>query len=205
MPDHIHLVAPPGCLVLFESVLRAFFRHFGVRFDLREPVPLNSSAIALRAMRYGLHNPVRKGLVDDPYAWGPSTLRDLVGAVHPVWTDAEDVARPLGVSPFELLRRVTVTADCRPVPPRPMTIEAASWDCIVRAAASALRMDPATVADTRSGGKLVTQLYRELNPRAIAPLRVHLGINATTIRRRCREPHPALAAARLCLGDPRLR
>ena len=205
MPDHIHLVAPAGCQNLFESVLRAFYRQFGVRFDLREAVPLSTSAITMRAMRYGFYNPVRKGVSDDPWAWGLSTLRDLAGAVHPVWTDAEDVARRLEVGTRELVLRATVSADLRPVPPRVVPIEAASWGSIVQASASALRMMPETVAGTSSGGKLITQLYRELNPRSIGPLRERLGIAASTIRRRCEVPHPALPAARLCLADPRLR
>ncbi len=94
MPDHIHLVAPPGRRTRFVRVLAMFTARFGVRFDVLVEIA-NTADIAARMIRYGFHNPVRDALVSDPYAWRWSTLRDLVGATHPIWTPLQRVADAL--------------------------------------------------------------------------------------------------------------
>ena len=83
MPDHIHLMSLPGCVMRFRRVLNSFTARFKIQFDVLEPELANSVAIAQRMMRYGYFNPVHAGLVDDPWRWPWSTLRDLVGAAYP--------------------------------------------------------------------------------------------------------------------------
>ena len=77
MPEHLHLVTPPGMRDPLRRVLTAYTTRFGTRFDLADPEPGNSPAIVARQMRYGFFNPVRAGLTDDPWRWRWSTLRDL--------------------------------------------------------------------------------------------------------------------------------
>ena len=86
MPDHLHLVVGAGQTGRLRRVLNGFTCRFGVRMDVLEPDRANSAAIAGRKMRYGFFNPVRAGLVDDPWRWTFSTLRDLGGAAYPLWT-----------------------------------------------------------------------------------------------------------------------
>lgn len=71
---------PPGGAERFERVLRHFTARHGVRFDVLEPAPAYSPAILPRKIRYVHRNPVLERLVDDPWTWPWSTLRDLGGA-----------------------------------------------------------------------------------------------------------------------------
>jgi hypothetical protein len=84
-----------------------------VRLDLAEPEPANSVAILFRQVRYGFFNPQRDGLVDDPWRWRWSTLRDLGGACLPAWMELPRVAQTLELPPPRALRRLTTIGDFR--------------------------------------------------------------------------------------------
>jgi len=84
MPDHLHLVALPGAGAKLRKTLNGFTCAFGVALDLNTPEAATTRAIAARQIRYGFLNPVRAGLVSDPWSWPWSTLHDLAGAVDPV-------------------------------------------------------------------------------------------------------------------------
>src|SRR5262245_20889624 len=62
MPDHVHLVAPPGGHARFVRILAMFTALFGVRFDVIVETA-NNADIATRMIRYGFHNPVKDALV----------------------------------------------------------------------------------------------------------------------------------------------
>jgi hypothetical protein len=111
MPEHLHLVAPPGYGVGLRRVLTAFTGRFGVRFDVLPPEPAHSLAIAGRKVRYGLFNPVRRRLVGDPLLWPWSTLRDLVGATADPWTPMSRIASTLRLSRPSTLRALTTVAN----------------------------------------------------------------------------------------------
>ena len=65
-------------------MLTGYTVRFGVRFDVLAPQPAASDPIAFRMLRYVLLNPVRDGLVVDPWCWPWSTLRDLENLSQPV-------------------------------------------------------------------------------------------------------------------------
>ncbi len=202
MPDHLHLVTPPGGRARFVRVLAMFTSKFGVRFDVIVEIA-NTTDIALRMIRYGFHNPVRDLLVPDPYAWRWSTLRDLVEAAYPIWTHAPRVARALGTKPEILLRRVTQNADLRPRRPELAPIAAASLSALQDATAAALRID--AVTDHVLGRQLLVQAAYAVGMPFATQLGAAVGRSGRTIRRDRARHHPALSAVLLCLGDARLR
>jgi len=136
MPDHLHLVAAPGLRLLLTRVLAAFTARTGVRFDLREAEVAHSTEIAGRMMRYGFFNPVRAGLVDDPWRWRWSTLRDLGGAAHPCWTSLDRIAAALELPAGKALRALTTIANHRAPPPLPGPMTIASIEGVRSAVAA---------------------------------------------------------------------
>ncbi len=204
MPDHLHLVAPPGGRTRFVRVLAMFTALFRVRFDVIVETA-NTTDIAMRMIRYGFFNPVRDGLVGDPYAWRWSTLRDLVGAAYPIWTHAPRIAKALRVTEEHLLRRVTHNADLRPRRPELVPVSAASLPALRAATTAALRIDGEALPRHVMGRELVVQAAYEVGMPAAAQLAAELGRSARTIRRVRALRHPALPAVLLCLADVRLR
>ena len=204
MPDHMHLVAPPGGHARFVRVLAMFAARFGVRFDVIVE-RANTAEIAMRMMRYGFHNPVRDGLVGDPYAWRWSTLRDLVGAAHPIWTHGPRIARVLGVKEGQLVQRVTHIGDLRPRRPELVPPAAVGLSALRDATAAALRMDDVGLTTNVLARQLVVQAAYDVGIPDAAQLSAAVGSSRRTIRRVRAQRHPALPAVLLCLGDPRLR
>lgn len=201
MPDHIHLMAGPGALPTTRRILAAFTARFGPRFDLCAPQPANSPAIATRQIRYGFLNPVRAQLVDDPYAWPWSTLRDLVGATAPIHTPLHPLARMLGQRPIPLLHALTQHPT-----PRCDLPETVPLNTLLHSVAAALRIPVHQVPTLRLGRRLTVQLAHALphgpaTPRLASALRV----DPRTVRRLRTPLHPNLHAAKLCLADPRFR
>lgn len=202
MPDHLHLVAPPGGRARFVRVLAMFTASFGVRFDVIVEVA-NNPDIVLRMMRYGFLNPLQDSLVTDPYAWRWSTLRDLVGATYPIWTPAPGVAKALGMKQEGLLRRVTQSADVRPRRPERVPAIAASLPALHGATEAALRIDAAS--EHMLGRQLLVQAAYAVGMPNAERLASALGCSGRTIRRDRARSHPAVSAVLLCLADDRLR
>jgi hypothetical protein len=202
MPDHIHLVAPPGGRTRFVRVLAMFSARFGVRFDSIAETA-NTAEIAARMIRYGFHNPVRDALVADPYAWQWSTLRDLVGAAHPIWTPLQRVAAALQLRAERVLRLVTHAADLRPQRPELTTVIAVSMDALRDATSAALRID--APSQHRLGRRLIVQAACTIGRPTTARLATELSCCDRTIERARVRPDPALSAVLLCLADARLR
>ncbi|HET6582858.1 MAG TPA: hypothetical protein VFG69_05410, partial [Nannocystaceae bacterium] len=157
MPDHVHLVAPPGGGERFRRVLAGFTARFGVRFDVLPEEPANSAEIATRMIRYGVFNPVRAGLVADPWAWPWSTLRDLGGAVVRIWTPPAQVAAVVEMPTKTVLARLTSTADLRAPLPERTPVTTATFAALQRAVASALRIPDLEVPTLALGRRLVVQ------------------------------------------------
>jgi hypothetical protein len=202
MPDHPHLVAPPGCLPCFRRVLTGFTVKFGVRFEIHAPEPAHTAAIAGRMIRYGFFNPVRAGLVVDPWAWPWSTLRDLGGASYPAWVTLAALGRALGRSPGRLMQGLATLGDHAARTPRRAIIAVATTQTLRAAVASALRVPFDLTLTHRIARRLVVQTSYQIahpNPRSLA---LELGCSTSTIHRT--SLHPGLDAVLLCLSDPRL-
>lgn len=206
MPDHLHLVVEgTGALDRFRRVLAACAARHGVRFDIGPEDIANTREIAGRMVRYGVFNPVRAGLVDDPWAWPWSTLRDLGGSVFPVWTPAAAVGAAIGVRAPAVIGRLTTNADFRAVTPKGAPIAAASFDALTSAVASVLRISERDVIESSLGRRLVVQASEAFASPGTRRLAEALGCGERTVRRDRSPRHPALDAVLLCLGDARLR
>jgi hypothetical protein len=157
-----------------------------------------------RALRYVFLNPVRARIVDDPWTWPWSTLRDLVAAVHPIWTDARTISRRTRIPGRELVTRLTTTADARYEIPHASEQLAMSLLGARSATAAALRVPFDETITDRAARRLVVQLlYASGTPHATT-LATELGCTRRTIHNLLQQPHPALSAALLCISDPRL-
>lgn len=204
MMDHLHLVAPPGYRVRLRRVLAAFTAKFGVRFDVLEPEAGNSPAIVGRMIRYGLFNPVRAELVDDAWAWRWSTLRDLGGASHPVWTPLERVAEVLELAPDVTLRTLTTIGGQRHAPPSREPVLTATASAIHRSIRAALQLTAEEAATDRTARHLFVQAAHTVANPTAQQLADELGCSTRTIVRARSARHPALDAVLTCLRDPRL-
>jgi hypothetical protein len=205
MPDHVHVVTPPGARPILVRVLAAFTARFRVRFDVLPPQAANSIDIARRAMRYVLLNPVNEGLVADPWMWRWSTLRDLAGAAYPVWTSPARVAAALAIPPSWLVKRLTNSADHKSVAPRPDAPMVASIDALREAVGAALRMTNAEVRSDLLARRLVVQAAHAIGMPNLAALAREVGCSPRSVRRDRAMRHEALDAVLLCLADARLR
>ncbi len=204
MPDHVHLLAPPGRVRQFRGVLGAFSVQFGTRFEVIAQ-PANTAAIALRNARYCFLNPVRAGLVADPWMWPWSTLRDLAGAAWPIWTASGDLAARFGyASARALLEAVTRTAEASPKPPAHAPIRIATPEAILRAVASTCRQRPNEVTQRPLSRRLAVQTWCALGVHSKVTVGAELGLSRFAVKRLCVPLHPALAAVLLCLSDERL-
>lgn len=205
MPDHLHLVAALGMRAVLIRVLAGFTRRTGIRFDVLPARPANSLAIAGRTMRYGFFNPVRGRLVEDPWCWPWSTLRDLGGAAYPCWTALDRIASVLGHPEPLVLRTLTTTTNHRVAPLKLDPVGFATVDTVRLAVASALRI-PVVAIDARpSARQLVIQACDVVAGPTARRLAAELGCGVRTIFRARAPAHPALPAVLRCLADERLR
>lgn len=205
MPNHLHMVTPPGLAGTLRRVLTGFTRRYGVRFDLLPPEVANSAAILGRMIRYGFFNPVRSRLTDDPLAWPWSTLRDLVGATANVWTPMERIASILRVSADAGIRALTTLGDFRSPPVARPPIAAASLGGVRDAVSSALRLTDVRQLARAGTRRLIVQVCAEIGVSDSTRLAKLLGCSQRSIRRDRVSGHPAVESALLCLSDPRLR
>ncbi len=206
MPDHLHAMWRLGCLARIRRVLTGFTHAFGVRFDVRIASEATTPKIAGRMMRYGFFNPVRAGWVDDPLEWPWSTLRDLVGAAHPIATPIEETAEVLRLPASAALRGLGSLGAHRFEAPSGQAVQVASDHELRRAVAHALRTSESKVLEIRSDRRLLAQLAvsttRPARPTDLARI---LKVSPRNARRLLTPLHPGLSAARVCLADPRLR
>ena len=205
MPDHLHLMAPPGRVETARRVLGACGPRFGLRFDTNVTAWATTPDILARQIRYGFFNPVRAGLVDDPWAWPWSSLRDLGGACVPVWTPLERVTAVTRRTSAAALRALTHLAPLRPTHPRRQKLETASGEAIRGAVAAALRVPLPDAFASPSSRRLAVQLASRLQRKFSTPdLAEVVGVSTRSVQRLRSPRHPALPAGWLCLGDERL-
>ena len=206
MHDHLHMLTPPGRLKKVRNVLNGFTARFGIRLEVEIGSVATTPRILGRQIRYAFYNPVRAGLVDDPWSWTWSTLRDLGDACYPIWTPLEELAATLRLGRHEALRAVRWLGEHAPPAPRAGPVAVASLDEIRTAVASTLRRPLGRVFESRDGRRLAVQavhaLEHPLPTLAIAQL---LGLDPRSVRRLRAPLHPGLDAVLRVLRDPRLR
>ena len=204
MPDHLHLVVPAGRRSALRRILAAFTVRFGARFDILPPEVANSVSIAGRMVRYGYFNPVRAKLIDDPFSWPWSSLRDLIGASEPVWTPQARLREFLRLSAADTLRTLTTIGGVTYPTPTRRLVHAASIDEVRRAVRSALRLVECN-GDATVERQLTVQACFEIGNPRVRDLAAALGCSVRSIHRDRNRRHAALDTTLLCLGDPRLR
>lgn len=204
MPDHLHLEAPPGRKDPLRHALIGYERKFGVRLDLAEAEPANSAAILFRQVRYQLFNPRREGLVDDPWAWRWSTLRDLGGVCVPVWTGLSRVASALELPPRRALGRLTAIGDFRAPELMAPSFGFASLEAVLAAVAAALRCSTEEVLRRPKARRLVIQTCYAVGRPHAPELAERLGCGLRTIFRARTSEDEGLDAVLRCLADQRL-
>jgi len=217
MPNHLHLVVEAEDAARERARLAraaaAFSRHLGrgrIWVPIPEPTRVADCRHLQRTVRYVLLNPCRAGLVSDPLCWPHSTLRGVLGAEYDAWVSAAELAAALGPRPeFRDWFHRYVAADSR-IPPearkllrpaRPSEVPCVLLSDIVAASVCATPWSPPSVQRLA-----VVLLARSQGWRDMASLTSASGLSERQIRRLAgRTEHSLLAAAALCLGDPRLR
>lgn len=199
MPHRVHVVAPAGRRAQLVRVLAAFTGLFRIAFDVWPAVPADRLAIATQMIRGVFDGPVRERLVADPWGWRWSTLRDLVGAAHPIWTPASRVAKVLGVAPSRLVATLAGGE-----PPHRASLLIASVAGLRAAVAAALRIDVDEVDRTARSRRLVAQAAAAIEMPGVTRLAGELGWSERTLFRDRAQRDDALDAVLLCLSDARL-
>ncbi len=225
MPNHPHIVLasedPAESRVRLGHVLsglrRSDNRGAAIAWaPIAEPDVLSDHGKASRMIRYVLLNPCRAGLAGDPLCWPWSTHRDIVGAIARPWVDDARLAGALGrhsegfAAAFHryVSSDPTVAVAGTPFPePAPATrVAAQPLDALIAAAASATRGTPQDIRRRGATRSLFLQLAVDQGWRNTSQLASLCGISPRAVQKcLARPPHGALGAARLCLGDPRLR
>lgn len=209
MPNHVHAgVLGDGAreLEAFRRMLQHHGRQFGARWELVK-TPATTSLIAERMVRYISLNALRARLVDDPWLWPWTTVRELAGATVDPWTrDAVRAAVPGSLD--SILRRLTSDGSCRPPlpdldPPLPVVV---TWEAATTSVAAAMRVSPGEVLARGRARRLLIQTVTACGTTNAAALARRVGVSRQTVHNALRSPDPrAVSAVLRCLGDPRLR
>jgi hypothetical protein len=218
MPDHLHMILSSVEASLVEQRLARLLGHFGRSFDVRSALArvapaeaIRSQAALARHIRYVALNPCRAALASCPLEWPWSTHRDLIGACVDPWVTADRLAAALGVSrrDFEARHHAYVSGDPhasvtgtpfpRAVPS--VDIPAVPLQTLIDATAAATR----TAAEDVPRALLVA-LAIDQGWRHTALLAGIAGCSPRTVQRLAKQVDArALACARMCAGDARLR
>lgn len=223
MPDHPHLVVPTADPDASVRRLGRLFGHLGRRFGIGgEASRVAPPKIILpgdklsRQVRYVALNPCRDHLVKCPLAWTWSTHRDVVGAIVDPWVDADRLARAvrMPVRGFAIRHHAFVSGDPdASVDSTPFPVAAPSTTLaqfplrrIAEAAATALRVPIAAIRARGPARTLFVALAIDQGWDRPQQLATQCDVQPRAIRRLAKEADErALRAARLCLGDARLR
>jgi hypothetical protein len=223
MPDHPHVVLASAEPDADRQRLARVLGQLGRRFDVggqasRVPPaePIRDGSVLARQIRYVALNPCREGLAKCPLAWRWSTHRDVVGASVDPWVGESRLARVLGRSPrgFAAQHHAYVSGDPHvdiagtsfPTPAAPTTMPTVGLRTIAEASTAALREHVGAIRTSRDARALFIALAHDHGWGFTARLAEVCGCSARTIQRWARSVDtPALHAARLCLGDARLR
>ncbi len=225
MPDHLHLLlhGPPTMIrrrlrTLISGLRRSKGPAAALRWlpiELPSVVPNNVKHCS-RQIRYVALNPCRDGLAADPLAWPLSTYRDVMGGVADPWVTAAQLAKTLGrrEAGFRSALHRYVSSDpsvhvggtALPIAVQATSVASAGLTAIAEAAASATRSRPAGIRSAGATRDLFLRLARHCGWTQTRPLAEACGISSAGVRaslRRTQHDTVGVAAAALCLGDPR--
>jgi hypothetical protein len=223
MPDHPHLVVatddPDAARVRLARLLGQFGRRFGVRgriADTPAPEPIRARDVLARQVRYVALNPCRARLVRCPLAWRWSTHRDVIGACVEPWVTPGRLAAALERpwQDFAARHHAYVSSDPHthvegtplPIAARPTNLPMLGLREIAEAATAATRSPLRSIRELGLSRTLFVDLAYEQSWGHASKLAEVCGCSRYTIHRLRGTADPeALAAARLCLGDARLR
>lgn len=223
MPNHPHLLPlvddPEAAAQRLARLLGQFGRRFGIRGQaslVADPKPMHDAQKLAREVRYIALNPCRAKLVRCPLAWPWSTHRDVIGAIADPWTTADALADALRFPRDGFARRHHAYVSGDPdasVTGTPFPRTSATSDVpmiplprIARAVAAALREPLAALRRPGRARAVFVALAHDQGWRAPAPLAALCHCVPQTIRNVALDLDvAALAAARLCLADDRLR
>gem|GEM_PF-796910 len=216
MPNHLHLIvaladAEEGRMAL-ARILQEHTRLFrlGAWATAPSEPPIRDRHHLRRQVRYVALNPCRARYVDDPLRWLWSTHRDVVGASADPWVTASRLARALEQEEAGFAREHHAYVAGDPsVRSSPFPEERDESDATLRALALAASAATRHVGDHRSTRRRAIALFLATARSVRYPVIRCLdtaGMPSSTAFRWSRRPTPAaVAAARLCLSDPRLR
>lgn len=223
MPDHPHVVLASPEPEAERQRLARLLGQLGRRFDVGGPAsrvppaePIRGGTVLARQIRYVALNPCRKGLAKCPLAWRWSTHRDVVGASVDPWVSASRLARALGVTApgFAVKHHAYVSGDPHastagtpfPTAAAPTTTPTVGLRTIAEASAAALRVPIGAIRASGDARALFIALAHDHGWPFTARLADVCGCSRRTIQRLAASVDTdALLAARLCLGDARLR
>jgi hypothetical protein len=223
MPDHPHLVLasdePERDRRRLARMLGQLGRRAGVRGQASEvppAEPIRGGPVLSRHVRYVALNPCRRGLAGCPLAWPWSTHRDVIGATVDPWVTAVRLAAALGGAwqGFASRHHAYVSAGPHahvagtPMPSAavPTTLPAVGLGTIAEASAAALRVPVTSMRRCGAARALFVALAIDQGWTHVGRLAEVCGCSRRTVHRHAAAVDPeALHAARLCLGDVRLR
>lgn len=222
MPDHLHLVIATIDARREAQRLARLLGHFGRRFGVQgqvsrvaDPQRLADRQKLERQVRYAALNPCRKRLIECPLAWKWSTHRDVIGAIAKPWVDADRLARVLARPRDDFAARhhayvsgdphVDVRGTAFPSAAASCTVPSVPLTTIVAAATSALCVPTDAVRSRGPARTLFVALAHDQGWRDARLLAEACDCGPHAIRRAEPVDARSLAAARLCLGDERLR
>ncbi|HWB77476.1 MAG TPA: hypothetical protein VG755_21060 [Nannocystaceae bacterium] len=223
MPDHVHVllasVAPELDRQRLARLLGQLARRFGVlgrAAIVPRPETIRGGIVLERSVRYIALNPCREELVRCPLAWMWSTHRDVVGAAVDPWVSATRLADALGRSAegFGERHHAYVSGDPHahvsgtpyPQPAAPTLLPHHGLRVVAEAATSAFRQPVAAIRSSAEARALFVALAYEQGWGHAAKLAEVCGCSPKTIRRHASAVDAAaMPAARLCMGDERLR
>lgn len=231
MPNHIHLILPKGKLREGATVTQATRKLSGLlgciskRLQVKklwQPIPppaeIPDSQHLRRQIRYVALNPCRKKLCRDPLEWYWSTYREWMGATVVGRDSLGRLASSLQESPSNFRVRLhayvsgdpTVSISGTPPPqgaPQPKKWPTYTVDAIWRASAAALRVPLDDIKKPKPLRNLFIQMASRHRWHQSGLLAEMCEISLTSVQNHfLKSASPeCLAAADLCLGDPRLR
>lgn len=223
MPEHLHLLPPTsdpeGERQRLARLLGQLGRRLGVRgraSDVADTQIVLPGQKLERAVRYLSLNACRRRLTKCPLAWSWSTHRDVVGASVDPWVSADRLARALGRSPEDFAARhhayvsgdphVDVRGTTMPIAVTSTHVPTHPLSTVIDAAVAALRLPGNAIRRVGVARNLFVALARDQGWKNIAQLADAAGCSTDTIYRCTANVDAAmLNAARLCLGDARLR
>jgi hypothetical protein len=223
MPDHPHLIVPNRDARADEQRLRRLlgqlrrrFGGFGTASRVPPAAPIRTGKVLSRQVRYVALNPCRDGLAKCPLEWQWSTHRDVIGATVDPWVTDVRLADALGyrVDGFAVRHHDYVSGDPdasvagTPFPCAATTARIASVPlrAVAEATMSALRVPFARLQQRGFARALFVALAIDQGWDQTAKLAEACACGEQAIRRLAKDvDEAALRAARLCLGDDRLR